>query len=81
MEWHDKVKKGHLKGEKVLLPYSTTSILSMSMCAQVHTYSDNYPWHSGESQKSILDDHLARRGAPWYVNYWLVSSDTSFIEG
>lgn len=68
MEWHDKDKKGNLKGEKELLPYSATLILSM-MCAHLHTHSDNYPWHSGESQKSILDDHLAGRGAPWYVNY------------
>lgn len=38
MEWHDKVRKGKFEGEKkILLPYSTTSTLSIvGICLSTH---------------------------------------------
>lgn len=56
MEWHDKVKKGNLKREKVLLPYATTSILSV------------YVWLKyTHVLTTILDIHEKVRNLFWMI--------------
>lgn len=68
------------KGRKlILLPYFTTSVLSVCVYAQVHTYS--WQLSSTFMRKSEISSgwSFSYKRSSWYVDYWLVSSDTSLI--
>lgn len=79
MEWHNMVNKGNLKGKEINTVTLFYNINFACVYAQVHTYS----WQLSLTfmRKSEISSgwSFSYKRSSWYVDYWLVSSDTSLI--